>query len=517
MVQRTNLWVAGLVLALGCAGPAPPPPERAGLPAPVSVGPSPLRRLTRAEYDRAVRDLLGDPTAPASRFAPDEESAGYASNARAPVTELLVQQYADAAEQIAARAAGELQRLLPCAVMGGDACARSFITSFAPRAYRRPLSTAEEQRLFALYAGQKERHGFADGVRLVIAAVLQSPSFLYHVEIGEPGQPLRPLSPHEVAARLSFLLRGTLPDGPLREAAAAGTLRTVEQIAAQARRLLAEGEGPVPEFLAQWLRLPALADARRDPARFPDWDEGLRRALAASAQAFLSGVLDARQGDGRLRTLLLAPVTFADPELRPRYGQDAEPRIGVLSLPAALTLLSPGDEPSPVRRGRFVRERLLCQAMPPPPADVDTTPPEGMAGQGARERYQQLTANPTCAGCHRLMDPIGFGFERYDALGRYRGRAIDAGGEVLGSRDADGAFSGVPELARRLAGSAQVGECLATQWFRFALGRIETPDDRAALAALEARFLESGGDLRLLPLLVTETPQFRYLPAEPSE
>jgi hypothetical protein len=178
------------------------------------------------------------------------------------------------------------------------------------------------------------------------------------------------------------------------------------------------------------------------------------------------------------------------------------------------------DQSSPVHRGKLVREQVLCQPMPPQPAGLVVVPPEVDPRRPTRERFDQHAADPSCSVCHRLMDPIGFGFEAYDGIGRFRdrdgGRAVDARGQLTDT-DADGPFDGVPELAARLAGSAQVRDCAATQWFRFAFGRQEGPGDSCSLRALQAAFAAAGGDVRELLVALTTTDAFLHRPALPEE
>jgi hypothetical protein len=197
---------------------------------------------------------------------------------------------------------------------------------------------------------------------------------------------------------------------------------------------------------------------------------------------------------------------------------DDQERRGVLTHASMLAAFASSDESSPVKRGKFVRVRVLCQDLPDPPADIPSlSAPE--PGVSTRERFAMHTSDPACAGCHGLIDGLGFGLEAYDGIGAFRsmdnGVPVDASGEVTHTRDVDGPYIGGPELAMRLASSAEVRDCAPTQWLRFALGRRETRDDECSLAQLQAAFADSDGDLRELMVALTQTDAFfNYRPAE---
>jgi hypothetical protein len=205
-----------------------------------------------------------------------------------------------------------------------------------------------------------------------------------------------------------------------------------------------------------------------------------------------------------------------------RVTLPADERSGLLTQPALMAILGKANQSDPIHRGVFVRTRMICDVLQPPPGDVDITPPDLMAGLTTRERFDMHRTEPRCAACHALIDPIGYGFEHYDALGRYRaaeqGHAVDASGMVAEGDDASGAFDGAPALASQLLGSRVFEGCVARQFFRFAQGRIETDRDACATSTLEAVLTESHGDLRELMIGITSTPAFRYrrIPTEVS-
>ncbi|MCB9592438.1 MAG: DUF1588 domain-containing protein [Sandaracinaceae bacterium] len=523
---------AVVVLLLGCEGYVLGGPLRPGDDGVGSVDDScetpradtaDLEHLTRAEYERTVRDLLGVESTVARGFAPDENTDGYEVGSR--VAPLLAEQYVDAAESLSERAVTEnLAALVPCDPASGDeACARAMIDGFGRRAYRRSLTDDERDRLLALFRAGAA-YDFATGIRAVIMGALASPAFLYHVELAPPDAragTVVPLDAFALANRLSYFLWGTMPDDELLDAAERGTL----DVEAQARRMLEDERASdgMLDFARQWLSLDHLDGMRRDATLYPEFGEDAGSRLRASIEAFLQEVF---RGDSpTVDALLLGSFGYFDAPLAATLGipgvegeglvrVDLDPtqRLGLLTQPALLAVLSKPNQSDPIHRGLFVRQRLLCQQLPPPPDDIAVVAPDPAPGLTTRERFAEHSTNTRCQGCHQLMDPIGFGFEHYDAMGRWReddgGRAIDATGQVLATVDADGAFDGVPDLAAQLAGSVQVRECVALQAYRYAMGRTENTQDACSVAQVQEEFRASNYDLRELFVAIVRTDGF---------
>jgi hypothetical protein len=501
------------------------PETPACVPAP---GPSPLRRLTHREYDNTLRDLLGDTTSPARAFPAEEELNGFTNNAATQtISPVLAEKYMLAASDVAERAAQDLGKLLPCdpAKVGEDVCARRFIQQMGTRAFRRPLTQATEDQLFAVYAAGKASTNFRTGIQMALEVMLQSPEFLYLVESGTPmaGRPtVLELDGYSLASRLSYLLWGSLPDKELFEAAAEGRLSSPDELAAQARRMLKDprARGVVREFHVQWLGLGKIDELAKDHEHFPNFSPDIRPHLRAEADAFLDHVVF--EGKGTLKELFTAPYTFVDAPLAAYYGLTA-PRgegmvkmelpdnrgAGVLSQGGLMAVLAKPTETSPILRGKFIRERVLCQMIPPPPDDA-VIAPDTDPNATARERLAEHRKNPSCGGCHIRMDPIGFGFEKFDGIGRYReleprGIPVDDSGDVDGT-----AFRGVKELGALLADDPKVQSCVVKQWFRFAHGRADTDQDACTLSSLEAAFARSNGSIQDLLINLTQTEAFRF-------
>jgi hypothetical protein len=491
-----------------------------------------MRRLTHVEYDNAVRDLLGDTTAPASGFVLDNQVGIFNNTAAAQtVPSVLSDQYMDAALDLAGDVT-DAKKLMGCDPKGSTAtatsCVRNFIASFGRRAYRRPLTADENAKYLDLYNTTRMASDEITGVQGVIAAMLVSPHFLFRPEFGAAASlaGAKKLSPFEQATRLSSFLWASIPDDQLLDAASNNQLNTPAQIEAQARRMLNDPKArqAVSDFYDQWLGIKSLDSAVKDPAYYPSFDDELRTSMIEERRRFISYVI--WEGDAKLETLLTASFSFLNAPLGKLYGATGAPadsatykkvaldpkqRAGVLTQPAMLAAFARPDESSPVKRGKWVRERMLCTDLPAPPAVVPQLPAL-QAGVSNRERFAMHTNNPACSGCHQLVDGLGFGLENYDSVGAWRtkdqGVAVDASGNITSTMDIDGPFTGGPELANTLAMSEQVRNCAPTQVLRYAWGRRETPDDACSVAAVQKAFDASDGNLRELMVQLTLTDTF---------
>jgi hypothetical protein len=479
--------------------------------------------------------LLGDTSRPADALTAEAALTGFDTDVSGQATtQLEVDQLRTAAEQVAARAVQSLGPLLGCdpAVLGEDACAGTFIDRFAGRAYRRALTATEKARLRALFDFGRKGATFASGVRLVIEAVLQAPQFLYRPELGEApatGATWVALTGHELATRLAFFLTGTLPDQELRAAADANQLRTPEAVAAQARRLLAKPDAAavLSAFHHQWLELERLESSTKDPKLFPGFDKRMVAALEGTTRAFVQHVYLDRP-DAPLGELFTANYVFTDGSTARTFGLPAstaiglkkttvtEPRSGLLSDATLMSALASAIETQPVGRGAFVRQRLLCQVVPAPPDNMAIEVPPPKPNLTTRERYAAHRTNAVCAGCHSVLDPIGMGFESWDAVGRYRatenGKAIDVSGELTGTSKSDGVFRGTVELGKRLATSTEAARCLAHTWMTFALGRAMGAADEPAVNNLGLWLGGPDGKLRELLVGIATSNAFRFRP-----
>jgi hypothetical protein len=384
-------------------------------------------------------------------------------------------------------------------------------------------------RFSALYNTAIEKEGdYRKAVEWVVSSMLSSSQFLFRVELdpqtGAVGRP----SGYEMAQRLSYLLWQTMPDEALFAAAESGELDAGDGVLQQAKRMLADPKAyRVYEFFEQWLDLDELESLTRDPVAYPEFTPELQARFRSETKAF---VYDLLSHGGTLEDLFSAEYTFADATLAAHYGLPttnlgttfdkvaAPGRSGILTQARLLVHDHPASS-SIVRRGLKVRTDLLCQIIPAPPADVDVTPPviDGMVTQ--KQRLAEHRSEDSCKGCHALMDPVGEIFEDFDALGRKRttdekGGAIEVGGELTGTRDANGTYASAVELGRALASSQDVRECVLRQAFRFFYGRELGTADKCAAEQVMTGFASRNYRLDDLILHLTLSDQFLYRSSE---
>jgi hypothetical protein len=456
---------------------------------------------------------------------------------------LLVEAYSSTAEKLALNAfrAGDINNLIPCrpASASDVKCRDQFVRSFGLRAFRRPLRDGEFQRYAAAFSAQSRATGkFLEGARAVVEAMLQSPKFLFHFEAGPDGRS----TDYDAASRLSYFLWDTMPDKALLDAAANGELRTAAGRETWARRML---ENPatrqaLDEFFNEWLRFDRVLNAAKDRRRYPEFTPELAAAMVEETRRLVQHLV---WDDGNFTELLTADYGYLSSDLASLYKLPAPPvqfemvhfpanarRAGLLGQGSFLAASAGPVETSPTARGIFIREQLLCQHVPPPPPNVNTTLPDPSEDKPLTRR-QRMTAhveNAVCASCHRLMDPIGFGLESFDAIGRWReketiqfaatdgnnnraaGKRIDlpleTNGEVAGL--AGSTFSDSKQLGRILAANPVCQECIARQMFRYAYGRLETSADQETIQRLFARFRDSGFHFKELMLAIVASPEF---------
>lgn len=498
-----------------------------------SPGPRVLRLLTRAEYANTMGDLLGIEPPDVATIPLEARIEGYDNNVSAAlVTARHVEAYMSIAEAAAAEAVElDAPGLAGCLPEDPD-CAQSFVESFGARALRRPLSDEEVEHYLAQFDAEAADGDFYEGMRLSIEAMLSSPGFLYRSEMGEPvGDGLYRLTPHETASLLSYTFVGSMPDPELMAAAEDGALADPEQIEAQARRLLGSPRGRerIADFATQWLETTSLRSANKDLAVYPNFDDDVRQAMIDEERAFVKHVVfDSEQ---TVEELFTAEYTFANDALASFYGLPQPgsselvhvdfpgdvPRGGLLTLGSFLASHAHANETSPVARGVTVRERLMCQPLAPPPPDLEIVPPELDPSATTRERYSQHSEDPACAGCHALIDPVGFGFEGFDGVGQYRtqenGLTVDESGTVTALIDPEGMpsdvdFVGAKELGEVLGANAAVQTCVMEQYFHFVSGRADLEQDVCTIEALGERLEASGGNLHEAFLQLTQLESF---------
>jgi hypothetical protein len=417
-----------------------------------------------------------------------------------------------------------------------EPCLRQVLAAFGRRAWRRPLTDDELDDLLSLRALAVQQGFDLDGaLNLALQAMLVSPHFVFRVETDPAPEDLtpHPLGDHELASRLSYFLWSSMPDEALFAAADAGALSDPAEVAAQVARMLDDprAHALVENFGGQWLYIRALDGVIPDPWVFPGWSESLRASMRAEAWLFFHSFVS----QGRdMRELLTATDSWIDEELAVHYGieaffpspdtmiemdvRDAQ-RGGVLRQGALLTALSYPTRTSPVLRGKWVLTQLLCDEPPPPPPGVEGLPEAELeAGtMTLAEILAQHREDPSCAGCHQVMDPIGLGFENYNGVGQWRdteaGTLIDPAGDLPGGVT----FSGPGELIDILIDDPRLGSCMVEQLVTYALGRGLEPADEPYLEAITEAFVAADHRFDHLAALIATSGIFTSRRGEPAD
>ncbi len=434
------------------------------------------------------------------------------------VTAVHAEQYFRAAERIAELALSA-PNVLDFEPEGtGDPRLLEVIDRIGRRLYRRPLTQDERVRFEQLLGSASDPRA---SLARVLRVMLSSPAFLYRSEIGDEIAPgVFALSQHEIATALSFTYAGTTPDDELLDAADAAALDGEDAILAQAQRLLdgPRGREQLRTFAGQWLGIEGVAGMDKG-ARSDGWNASLSQQMLDETLDFVAEVVLER---GDFSALFTSETTVAPEPLSSFYGAadggllPEARRAGLLAHGSVLASFAHSNQTSPVRRGLFVRTRLMCLELGPPPANAGAVP-EIDESATTRERFAQHAADPVCNSCHQHIDPIGFGFESFDEVGAFReldaGKPIDTSGSIgylEGWEDAESSasFTSLPELGAILAETTQVRRCFAEQALRFASGQLTTEADAPAVQALIEQLADADDDPRALWLGLARLPSF---------
>jgi hypothetical protein len=482
-------------------------------------------RLTHEQWENSVRDLLQLSASPglSTAFEGDPPGSNFSNNERRLfVTAGLWSSYQTAAETLSqqvTRDAAALSR-----VSGGTTVAATFIRNFGRRAFRRDLTAAEETTYGSLFASGASvfasGNAFADGAQLVIETMLQSPHFLYRAESGAVGQPL---SGYEAASKLSLLLRNTIPDVALLDAAKAGSLNTPDGIGAQAQTLLdaMPARAVFQRFHTELLGIDRYANIEKDTTLFPRFNAALAADLRTADDQFFDHLYSQNLG---FKDLLLSPIAFINQATAPLYGMTATgtnfrqvmlgaDRPGYFTRAGFLAYNATLRDPDPIRRGVDIIHRAMGAANFAPPDNVVITPlPAPVAGQTNRERVNAHTGPGTCgASCHgTYINPLGFAFEGFDAMGQARttdnGKPVDTTGSYL---FADGAksFTDAASLLALMAASPQTHQTYSARLAEFLLARDVAEKDRTFVSTLGQTSM-GAASIKQLALAVIKSPAF---------
>lgn len=489
------------------------------------VGPRMLRRLTSLQLHNTLVAIFGDESVPEGQVLDDPVVRGFQVDAaESVIRDLGAQQVMQYAETVADWAMeGRLLPMVPCQENTAG-CREDVARSIGAKFHREPLDESMVSAYAELMANEPT---FAEGARELVAALMQSPYFLYRRELGSasPDDAGRfRLTSYELASNLSYSLTAGPPDAELLEAAAAGQLHEVDELVAQAERLVQTpaGRENLAAFVEGWVEVDDLHSRVKDEINGVVLDDDLRHDMLLETALLFQQVYADGGGVGELLT---ADYTFVNQRLGHFYGLweantedhqrvefpvDGQPTRapGLLGHGSVLARHASADNSSPVARGVMVRRRLLCGDLPDPPAGVDTNLEEIPEGTTNRERYDAHRENPSCATCHELIDPLGFAFEHYDHVGRWRdtesGQPVDASGALSGLGDETVEVDGLPELAAALAGAEQTTTCFASFLAYYTYGR-----DSCDLDALAEAAGGPGASLRDTLGAVIVAPHFR--------
>lgn len=538
--------LAVAVVATVAFGPVASQLARAAGGEPVTVGGAPgFRRLNEDQYARTIEQVFGPGIKTPGRFEPPLRDQGLMAigDGKVVVSASGIEQYELRAREISAQVLSEGRRdkVLGCAPKSADAfdagCATTFFETYGRLLYRRPLTPRELSSVLAVAgAATGQSHSFYKGLEAGLSRLLASPKFIFRVEQGEadpqhPGQ--ERLDAYSLATRISFLLWDAPPDAELLDAAARGDLYDRAKLEAQVDRLMASPrfEQGVRSFFSDMFGYEQFTGLTKDQSIYPKYSSALAKDAQEQALRTIVDLVLTQKGD--YRDLFTTKKTFINRNLGALYKvavdesavggwspytfAASDPRAGILTLPGFL-MLDPTHEgrSSPTIRGKTVRELFLCQQIPQPPANVDFSAVQNtgdLMHKTARERLSIHVEDATCAGCHKLTDPIGLAMENYDAIGAFRAR--ENGAPI----DASGAFESKPYLdviglQTVLRDSPAVPACLVQRTFEYGVGRPVTPSEQAWLEYATERF---AGDQHQVPALmrrIATSPAFRSVAAE---
>jgi hypothetical protein len=496
-----------------------------------------VRRLAMREYANVVGGLLGAaaeqqvvaawPAEPPVNGFDNQDIALFISPS-------LQETISDLALQLST--AVTATTVAPCATTGGSAtCLQSFIKSFTEQAYGRPITAAENASYVALAGTAPD---YATSVQMIVEMVLQSPYTLYVSELGPddgivasadggsvtgpdggalvgqgggaPSLPAVLLTPYEIASQISFMVTGTRPDATLLQAAQTAGFNNASDIQTQVQRLLvtAPGQASLARFITGWMDMGPMSTVPKSPDVYPEYTQTLAAAMQQEFDTFVSTQLNG--GNGTLSDFLTATSTNIPAALDSVYGSDLlksgqlDPtrRKGLLSLPAVLTYNSNDINSGPIERGLLVRRQLLCQVVLPPPAvalaAIAANPFTLDAGITTREFFETHASQPACSGCHAQFDPIGFGLEDMDGMGRFRstdnGLPVDSSGQLTAT-DVDGTFTGPAQLSVLLSQSQEVASCMVNHFFNFDQARDPVAADSCTIQNWATQFSQGGGKI----------------------
>jgi hypothetical protein len=547
-------FLALLTAAAGCGSDEPAIFGGSGGAAPealkIKAAPAGIRQILARQYVNSVELMFGKAAATASDPPNAEKLYGLRSigASELSLSASIVEDYESAARRVADAVVSDsaaFAKWLVCEPKAFDdeACLGKVVTAVGRVAWRRQLSKDEVSAITKVgLAAAKEYKTFEEAVRYAVITLLQSPDFLYIVEIGEAipegdrdadadDDKRKRLTGSELVTRMSFFLTDTTPSADMLDAAEDGGLETDEQIRAAAEQLLATAgaKAALNSFYGESIFLEQLATKLKDADVFPDYDAALAASMRTSVEKLIEDIVWTRDVD--FRQFITAEEAFVDSRLAGLYGlknasdiegfekkkiPSSQKRVGFLGSAAFNTIESHVAHSSPTKRGAFIHSHLLCAKVPPPPANVDTTLPvdDPKKPKTAKQKLEAHMDNPSCSGCHARIDPPGYALETFDAIGRFRskyenGLAIDTSGET----EEIGEFDDAKDLAGQIHDNPNFAVCMLLKVFRNSMGRLETRDEAAAVKALIGEFIASEYKMQDLLSHIVLSPAFRLVGA----
>ncbi len=526
-----GLAVLAVLWANGCQAPA----KNAAPPLVIAPAPPALPRLTQAQYANSILDVLGAGLVVPPTLEPDVayDDLFSVGASVASVSPRGVELYEDGARSLATQVIGKpavLAALLPCTATStaDGACLDAFVAKVGRKLWRRPLAAEERAPLVAVgVQAANALGGFQHGVEYALVGLLQSPRFLYRPEVGEvdPDFGGQRLTSYELATRLSYFLWNGPPDDALLDAAQSGALNTDDGLAAQVDRLMADPKvhRAVRNFADEWLQLRDLLDLTKDPNVYDDFSSDLGGSARDETLSLVEYL--ALDQDADFRQLLLSRTTFVDRRLAAIYDVPAVSdtgvaqielppgeRLGILGQVSFLAARAHPVSSSPTIRGKYVRQMLLCDTVPNPPAGLNTALSDEGTATTMRQKLAEHVASPSCQACHSFIDPIGLGFEHFDGIGRFRTQDNGAPIDTTGVLDTV-PFADLATLANDIAQSPKYPHCVTQKLYAYAVGRPVTDGEAPQVDALSGDFVTGGQHLKALMRAIALSQGFRRIGA----
>ncbi len=490
-------------------------------------------RLVQQQVKNTLHDVFGFTGKIVDALPAEARLEGYANQPDGlGISPLLTDYYFRAADEIAMQVLANAESFLTCPVGSLDTiCLTTFLNEYGAKAWRRPLADAERDKLIQLYTATSQTSGPEIALRMVVQGLLLSPNFLFRTELGDPqtaSGTATTLTDYELASALSYTVWDAPPDAALLARAASGTLHDRATFQAEARRLLSATPKVAPalhSFIQQWLKTDNLGLRQKDPTLFPMYTPEVAASLSEETDRFVDSIVFDSGGDKTFRSLLTARYGFVNASTAPLYGVQATgtglvqsnlnpaERRGILTQAAFLAAHSNSDKTGVPARGTFIRQMILCGAVPPPPGNFKFDPSVITDDMTEREKFEIHRRSPVCATCHALFDPLGIAMENYDPIGRYRatdkGKTIDASGTIpLADNATMVTFTDYVNLIDQLAAGSDVYDCFSSQYLQYATGRKLEQIDGCDAEAVAKAFRASAYRLDELVLGIIMSPGF---------